>query len=40
MMKYWYNLNFFVDKSEIFQFKNDEVEMFSAYMQEVSLKVL
>ena len=40
-MQKWNNLHFAVSKSEIFQFKKkDSVEVFSAYMQEVNLKVL
>jgi len=39
-MKQWNNLHCVANKSVIFQFKKDPVEMFSAYTQEVNLKVL
>jgi len=40
MMKQLNNLHCAANKSEIFQNKMDSVEMFSAYTQEVNLKVL
>jgi len=39
-MKQLNNLHCVANKSEIFQFKKGSLEMFSAYTQEVNLKVL
>jgi len=39
-MKQLNNLQCVLNKSELFYLKKDSLEMFSAYMQEVYLKVL